>query len=253
MKPNVATSQRPVSAIQNRPATVGHSIRADLRLADYVRGRALELVTAIAGQPTPTLAHELAGAIGLDMYAVAVEARAILAARRASRFAVSGFGRSPGERPGCAPTTTDAIGATVGPTLADQPEPTCSGTGPAGTRTASACPPRDDRTATAADDRPAVDAPLGEASALHGDATAIGADRLADLAALLGPDELEVLIAVAEGIARGRRVYGQLEIDRDRRDFAAEAGAELRDALVYVAAELVRLQRRQRTATGAPR
>jgi hypothetical protein len=66
--------------------------------------------------------------------------------------------------------------------------------------------------------------------------------RIADYLAQLGPDELEVMLLVAEGLARGRAVYGELRADRDPRDFRTEAGAELRDCLVYVAAELLRLR-----------
>lgn len=67
--------------------------------------------------------------------------------------------------------------------------------------------------------------------------------RLAGLAELLGADELAVLELVAHGLARGRAVYGELVIATDRRDFRAEAGEELRDAIVYSAAELLRVQR----------
>jgi hypothetical protein len=67
--------------------------------------------------------------------------------------------------------------------------------------------------------------------------------RIAALAELLGPDELAVLELVGNGLARGRTVYGELAIATDRRDFRAEAGDELRDALVYVACELLRLRK----------
>lgn len=66
--------------------------------------------------------------------------------------------------------------------------------------------------------------------------------RIADHVALLGPDELGVVLAVVEGLARGRTIYGELDLARDRRNMRAEAGEELRDALVYIAAELVRLR-----------
>jgi hypothetical protein len=67
--------------------------------------------------------------------------------------------------------------------------------------------------------------------------------RLAGIAELLGEDEIAVLEQVAVGLAAGRKVYGELVLATDRRDFRAEAGAELRDAIVYSAAELLRLQR----------
>ncbi len=71
--------------------------------------------------------------------------------------------------------------------------------------------------------------------------------RIAELARALGPDELAVLALVAQGLVRGRSVYGELDTKSDRRDFRREASEELRDTLVYMGAELVRLQRGQRT------
>lgn len=68
--------------------------------------------------------------------------------------------------------------------------------------------------------------------------------RIADHLEQLGPDELTVALLVVEGLARGRAVYGELHVADDRRDFRGEARDELRDALVYVGAEIVRLQRR---------
>jgi hypothetical protein len=68
--------------------------------------------------------------------------------------------------------------------------------------------------------------------------------RIGALAELLGPDELAVLEMVAQGLARGRAVYGELDVVRDRRDFRAEAGEELRDAMVYLGSELIRMHRR---------
>lgn len=62
------------------------------------------------------------------------------------------------------------------------------------------------------------------------------------LLALRG-DELEVLAEVARGLMQGRAVYGQLELDTDRRDWLAETLAEVRDGLVYVGAKLVRARR----------
>ena len=67
--------------------------------------------------------------------------------------------------------------------------------------------------------------------------------RLVAIADKLGPDELAVLEMIAVGLARGRTIYGELRVDTDRRDFRAEAVEELRDTLVYVAAELLRLRR----------
>ncbi len=50
---------------------------------------------------------------------------------------------------------------------------------------------------------------------------------------------------VATGLARGRSQYGELRVDADRRDFRAEAVEEVRDALVYLGAQLVRLNRKE--------
>lgn len=68
-------------------------------------------------------------------------------------------------------------------------------------------------------------------------------DRLATLTAFaggLGDDELRVLEMVARGLDRGREVYGPLVLATDERDFGAEAFEEIRDALVYVAAAMLR-------------
>jgi len=68
--------------------------------------------------------------------------------------------------------------------------------------------------------------------------------ELLGIAVDLGDDEIAVLVEVARGLAAGRPVYGELDVDADPRDFRAEAGEELRDCLVYVGAALVRLGRR---------
>lgn len=63
--------------------------------------------------------------------------------------------------------------------------------------------------------------------------------------ATLKADELEVLFTVAQGLVKGREVYGTLRVTTDNRDFGAEALEEVRDALVYVGAKLVRYQHGQ--------
>ena len=60
---------------------------------------------------------------------------------------------------------------------------------------------------------------------------------------VLSLDELDVLLAVAEGMVGGRHVYGALNVANDRRDFAREALEEIRDCLVYVGAKLVQVRR----------
>lgn len=67
--------------------------------------------------------------------------------------------------------------------------------------------------------------------------------RIAGLVDLLGVDELEVIELVAHGLVRGRAVYGEMLVEADRRDFGHEGCAELRDALVYIGGDLLRLLR----------
>lgn len=53
----------------------------------------------------------------------------------------------------------------------------------------------------------------------------------------LGPDELRVAKFVVARLAGGRKVYGNLDLARDKRNFVRERDEELADALVYVACE----------------
>jgi NTP pyrophosphatase (non-canonical NTP hydrolase) len=59
----------------------------------------------------------------------------------------------------------------------------------------------------------------------------------------LGEDEVEVLAEVAEGLAKGRRAYGELRVEGDRRDFDREALDEVRDGLAYAAMAAIRRRR----------
>lgn len=71
-------------------------------------------------------------------------------------------------------------------------------------------------------------------------------DQLRQLLALttqLNRDEMAVLVEVAEGLLKGKPQYGPLDIAADRRDFPREAGEELRDCMVYIAVERLRLRR----------
>mgnify|MGYP001568265979 CR=1 FL=1 len=68
-------------------------------------------------------------------------------------------------------------------------------------------------------------------------------DRIRDAILEMNEDEVLVLLHVADGLITGRGVYGRLRLDEDRRDFRKETMEEVRDALVYVAAELVRSQK----------
>lgn len=56
-------------------------------------------------------------------------------------------------------------------------------------------------------------------------------------------DELRVIDEVLMGLERGRDEYGPLDLGRDDRDFEAEADAELRDCLFYLAAHRVAQRR----------
>lgn len=62
----------------------------------------------------------------------------------------------------------------------------------------------------------------------------------------LGADERRVIDHALEelltGLEVGRERYGELLLATDQRDFAREARAELRDGLIYLAAEAVRRQ-----------
>lgn len=72
-----------------------------------------------------------------------------------------------------------------------------------------------------------------------------GVERLTEIAECLGQDELEVLIEIAERIAKGgREQYGELDIDNDSRDFGEEAAEEAQDLLVYLAADKIRNRRK---------
>lgn len=60
--------------------------------------------------------------------------------------------------------------------------------------------------------------------------------ELATLVAQLGEDEVRVLGRIAERLRNGARVYGRMDLARDRRAFrTTEAREELEDALVYLA------------------
>ena len=68
-------------------------------------------------------------------------------------------------------------------------------------------------------------------------------DRLHELASGLGPDELAVLLLVAERLTVGREHYGTLDVANDGRRFGVEALEEAADGLVYAACALMRGER----------
>lgn len=68
-------------------------------------------------------------------------------------------------------------------------------------------------------------------------------DRIVASLATLGDDELEVLAEVVAGLVAGRRMYGELSLERDLRDFEREALEEARDGQIYTAIRLIQLRR----------
>ena len=65
-------------------------------------------------------------------------------------------------------------------------------------------------------------------------------EPLRNRARQLGPDELRVLVTIAERLVAGRAQYGELVLATDRRDFTIEASEEALDAAVYLAARLLK-------------
>ncbi len=66
------------------------------------------------------------------------------------------------------------------------------------------------------------------------------AGELAEVAAGLGDDERRVLLAIARRLAIGRKAYGPLDVQGDRRDWRSEGAEELLDGCVYLACEAMR-------------
>jgi len=65
-------------------------------------------------------------------------------------------------------------------------------------------------------------------------------EPLRNSARQLGPDELRVLVTIAERLVAGRAVYGELHVADDPRRMKQEAGEELLDACVYLAADVLK-------------
>ena len=71
-------------------------------------------------------------------------------------------------------------------------------------------------------------------------------DQLRTLLALttqLNRDEMAVLVEVAEGLVKGRDVYGPLDTMDGRYDYVREAGEEARDLIAYMGMVRVKLAR----------
>lgn len=64
--------------------------------------------------------------------------------------------------------------------------------------------------------------------------------EILEMLKVLGYDELRVIHSVVEGAFNGRKIYGELTISNDPRNFLAEAGEELRDNLIYITAAILR-------------
>lgn len=63
----------------------------------------------------------------------------------------------------------------------------------------------------------------------------------------LEPDALELLVLIAERLVAGRKLYGSLDLDTDKRDWSREALEEDSDGLVYRAAMSVLALRKSRS------
>lgn len=59
----------------------------------------------------------------------------------------------------------------------------------------------------------------------------------------MSPDERALLDLIGERIEQGRATYGPLYLDSDDRDFETEALEEILDAVVYLAAAILKLRR----------
>lgn len=64
--------------------------------------------------------------------------------------------------------------------------------------------------------------------------------RIAILCGELGPDELKVLERVAQRLAMGRKHYGLLNIEQDRREWTKEATEEALDMSAYLALAMLK-------------
>lgn len=63
----------------------------------------------------------------------------------------------------------------------------------------------------------------------------------------LAGDELDVVGLVVERLRLGRNMYGQLNIEKDKRDFGQEALEEAVDGFVYVGTRLLKVRRIDRS------
>jgi hypothetical protein len=66
----------------------------------------------------------------------------------------------------------------------------------------------------------------------------------------LEPDAQEVVHRIVKRAEAGRRQYGDLQLDRDRRDWIDQGIEEVLDLSFYLAAALVKIQRAASAARG---
>ena len=68
-------------------------------------------------------------------------------------------------------------------------------------------------------------------------------NELISMVQSLEPDAVEVLHLSVQRMLAGRKEYGDLDIDKDRRDWVEEALQECVDGNNYIAAALIKLRR----------
>lgn len=73
--------------------------------------------------------------------------------------------------------------------------------------------------------------------------TTVMLNELSSMLLSLEPDAIEVLHMQASRMAQGRKSYGVLNIDTDRRDWLEEALQEHLDASNYYSAALIKMRR----------
>lgn len=77
--------------------------------------------------------------------------------------------------------------------------------------------------------------------------TTVDVEQLVGRVRQLVGDELALVDLVVDGLELGRKVYGQLDVAGDRRDFQREALHEGRDQLMYDCADVLSRLRRARS------
>lgn len=68
-------------------------------------------------------------------------------------------------------------------------------------------------------------------------------EKLAEIASTLNDDERAVLVLLAKRLAMGRKAYGALNLEVDKRDWRKEASEEALDLAVYMSCSLLSAKR----------